>query len=207
MKTKMNLPNRLTVARMLLTPVCVAVIMIRGYEWSALLGALLFFLISLTDMLDGKIARKRGLVTDFGKFLDPLADKTLVLGAYLALIFREAGNDVWLLSLVLLTLITLFREFAVSSVRLITSSKQGIVVAANIYGKLKTVLQIVFVIAFLIEPTVMRLVASLFSSAVPCILYTVPPVATLSAVLCLICTVFSGAVYLKSYWPYISAEK
>ncbi len=207
MKTKMNLPNRLTIARMLLTPLCVAVIMIRGHEWSALVGALIFFLISLTDMLDGKIARKNNLVTDFGKFLDPLADKTLVVGAYLALIFREAENDAWLLPLVLLTLITIFREFAVSSMRLITSSKQGIVVAANIYGKLKTVLQIVFVIAFLIEPTVMKLVAMLFSSSVPSVLFSIPPVTTVSGVLCLICTVFSGIVYIKSYWPHISADR
>lgn len=207
MKTKMNLPNKLTIARMLLTPFCVAVIMIRGHEWSALVGALLFFLISLTDMFDGKIARKNNLVTDFGKFLDPLADKTLVVGAYLALIFRESENEAWLLPLVLLTLITVFREFAVSSMRLITSSKQGIVVAANIYGKLKTVLQIVFVIAFLIEPTVMNLVASIFSATVPCVLFTVPPITTISAVLTLICTVFSGIVYIKSYWPHISADR
>ena len=99
----MNLPNKLTVSRIILTPFCLVFIMLKELSWSAPVGAFFFLLIALTDMLDGKIARKYNLITDFGKFLDPLADKFLVVGSYLALIYRVEGY----LKLALVVLISL----------------------------------------------------------------------------------------------------
>ncbi len=202
-KKGMNLPNKLTVSRIILTPFCVALIMLTDFKWSAPLGALLFLIIALTDMLDGKIARKRNLITDFGKFLDPLADKFLVVGAYLALIYRADG--IHELLIVILTIVTIFREFAVSSMRLIMNSKEKVVIPANIYGKVKTVMQMVFVIAYLIEPVLFDIAKNF--SAVPDILYTIPPVSTISFAGTLIFTVLSGIIYLKAYFPHISADR
>ena len=189
----MNLPNKLTVSRILLTPLCLVFIMLKDLSWSAPLGAFFFLLIALTDMLDGKIARKYNLITDFGKFLDPLADKFLVVGSYLALIYRVAR--------VILTIITVFREFTVSSLRLIVNQKQSIVVPANIYGKVKTVSQMVFVIAFLVEPL---LVSLLGGSG---LLVVFAPISVLAYFVTLIFTLLSGWIYFKSYFPYISSDK
>ncbi len=202
-KKGMNLPNKLTVSRILLTPVCVVFIMLGGYKWTAAVGAFLFLLIALTDMLDGKIARKYNLITDFGKFLDPLADKFLVIGAYLALISRVDGYRE--LALVILTIITVFREFAVSSMRLIMNTKEKVVIPANIYGKLKTVLQMVFVIAFLVEPLLFDIIGLLLP--VPETVYSLPPVSVISYFGCLVFTVVSGVIYLKAYFPHISSDR
>jgi len=197
--SKMNLPNRLTLARIALTPLCVIVIMLKSIPFTDLIGAFLFFVIALTDMLDGKIARKYNLITDFGKFLDPLADKFLVVGTYLALIYRSTGY--FTLALVIMTIVTIFREFAVSSVRLVVNNKANIVVPANYLGKVKTVSQIVFVMSFLIEPTLLKL------PFVPEIVREYPPVTVLSYLVCLVFTLVSGFVYLKTYLPHISADK
>lgn len=199
----MNLPNKLTVSRILLTPLCVVFIMLKDLEWSAAVGAFFFLLIAITDMLDGRIARKHNLITDFGKFLDPLADKFLVVGAYLAMIYRAEGA--WELALVILTLLTVFREFTVSSLRLLMSNKENVVVAANIYGKIKTVTQIVFVIAFLIEPLIFKLF-ELFLP-VPDIIYSFPPVSCAAYAVTTLFTLLSGVIYLKSYFPYISSDR
>lgn len=195
----MNLPNKLTVSRILLTPFCLVFIMLKDFSWSAPLGAFFFLLIALTDMLDGKIARKYNLITDFGKFLDPLADKFLVVGSYLALIYRVEG---WLkLALVILTIVTIFREFTVSSLRLIMNSKEKVVIPANIYGKVKTVSQMVFVIAFLVEPPLVSLLGG--SGAI----VTFPPISVLAYLVTVIFTLLSGWIYFKSYFPYISSDK
>ena len=198
-KKGMNLPNKLTVSRILLTPFCLVFIMLKDFSWSAPLGAFFFLLIALTDMLDGKIARKYNLITDFGKFLDPLADKFLVVGSYLALIYRVEGY--LKLALVILTIVTVFREFTVSSLRLIMSTKESVVIPANIYGKVKTVSQMVFVIAFLVEP----LLVSLFGA--PEVLVTYPPISVLAYLVTVIFTLLSGWIYLKSFLPYISSDK
>ena len=196
----MNLPNRLTLARILLTPVCVAVIMLKTVPFTDLIGAFLFLLIAITDMLDGKIARKYNLITDFGKFLDPLADKFLVVGTYLALIYRSEGF--FTLALIIVTIVTIFREFAVSSVRLVVNSSAKIVIPANYLGKIKTVSQMVFVIAYLVEPTLLKLLPFM-----PEALVKIPPITVASLAVCLVFTVISGIVYLKAYMPYISADK
>lgn len=136
----MNLPNKLTVGRIALVPFFVAALLI-DFPLHHLAALVLFALASVTDMLDGKIARKRGLVTDFGKFADPLADKILVLAALLCFIQNGYCDCV-------AVIIVLFREFTVTSIRLIASAK-GKVIAANIFGKVKTVTQMVAIIAIL----------------------------------------------------------
>ena len=136
----MNLPNKLTLSRIILVPFFVAALLIDfPFHWGAAL--LLFIIASITDMLDGKIARKRGLITDFGKFADPLADKILVISALLCFLQLGLCDSVAII-------IVLFREFTVTSIRLVAASK-GEVVAANIWGKIKTVVQMIAIITIL----------------------------------------------------------
>ena len=133
----MNLPNKLTMLRIILTPVFLAVLYwgFPGADYAALA---IFLIASLTDLLDGKIARKYGLITDFGKFADPLADKMLVTAAMLW--FVENGQmPGWAL------LIVIVREFAVSGLRMVASDK-GRVIAAGWSGKVKTAATMVCVI-------------------------------------------------------------
>ena len=135
----MNLPNKLTCLRMILI-IPFVIFMLAGagegvYKWIALA---IFIIASLTDMLDGQIARKCNLITDFGKFMDPLADKLLVCSAMICLV--ELGRlPAWI------CIIIIAREFAISGFRLIASDK-GVVIAANMWGKTKTVSQMAMVI-------------------------------------------------------------
>jgi len=144
----MNLPNKLTVLRILLVPFFVAAMLI-DFPLNNLVALALFGAASLTDMFDGKIARKRGLITDFGKFADPLADKILVISALLC--FVQLG-----LCDCVAVIIVLFREFVVTSIRLIAAAK-GKVIAANMWGKVKTVTQIVAIVCVLVMQTVLDL--------------------------------------------------
>ena len=144
----MNLPNKLTVARILLVPFFVAALLI-DFPLNNLVALALFGAASLTDMFDGKIARKHGLITDFGKFADPLADKILVISALLC--FVQLG-----LCDCVAVIIVLFREFVVTSIRLIAAAK-GKVIAANMWGKVKTVTQIVAIVCVLVMQTVLDL--------------------------------------------------
>ena len=143
----MNLPNKLTLSRIILTPFFVAAMLI-DFPFHYLVALAIFGIASVTDMLDGKIARKQNLVTNFGKFSDPLADKILVLSTLVC--FVQLG-----LCSSIIVIIVLFREFAVSSIRLLAAT-DGKVVAANIWGKVKTVTQIIaiiliFLLQFIIE--------------------------------------------------------
>ena len=135
----MNLPNKLTLARCILTPIFLALMLIDfPYHYAAAL--LVFAVASLTDYFDGKIARSQNLVTNLGKFLDPLADKALTTAAFLGFLAKLGGAHLcWALFLILA------REFAVTSVRLL-AAKDGVVVAASFAGKLKTVMQMVSII-------------------------------------------------------------
>ena len=137
----MNLPNKLTVGRIILVPLFVAALLI-PFPLHNIAALLIFIAASITDLLDGKIARKHNLITDFGKFADPLADKILVLSALLC--FIQLG---WCDCVAVI--IVLFREFTVTSIRLIAAAK-GEVIAANIWGKVKTVTQMVAIIAILV---------------------------------------------------------
>ena len=157
----MNLPNKLTVGRIILVPLFVAALLI-PFPLHNIAALLIFIAASITDLLDGKIARKHNLITDFGKFADPLADKILVLSALLC--FIQLG---WCDCVAVI--IVLFREFTVTSIRLIAAAK-GEVIAANIWGKVKTVTQMVAIIAILVfrsayEITFMLLPAQIAQSA------------------------------------------
>lgn len=146
----MNLPNKLTLLRILLIPVFMVVLYL-GFPGANYVALLIFIVASFTDLLDGKIARARNLVTDFGKFADPLADKMLVTAAMLW--FVEIGQmPAWAL------LIVICREFAVSGLRMIASDK-GRVIAAGWSGKVKTASTMVcIVLMFLPIPTMLNTV-------------------------------------------------
>ena len=155
---KMNLPNKLTVLRLLLVPFFVVILMVTNAVWASLVGLALFIIAALTDMLDGKIARKNNLVTDFGKFLDPLADKFMVIGAMLVIMYRsmtsDAPNRLFSTLFFWAAMMVIFRELAVTSIRLVASGSKGVVLAANMLGKIKTVTQIICVCACIAEPII-----------------------------------------------------
>lgn len=145
----MNLPNKLTVLRILLVPIMVLIPYLNiqgeflGIPISCIIIDLIFIIASITDKLDGSIARKRNLVTNFGKFLDPIADKILVLAAMVMLVGMDK-LPAWI------PIIVLFREFVVSGYRLIAVEQGGKVIAASIWGKVKTATQMTAIIlAFL----------------------------------------------------------
>ena len=187
----MNLPNVLTVVRIVLTPVFLA-LFISGIPHHFMWGLIVFSVAAFTDFLDGKIARKKGIVTVFGQLADPVADKILTTAALLG--FMQFGLcNVWIIMIVLL------REFTITSFRLVATS-QGIVIPANIYGKLKTVSQMVFSL-------VIMLLAELDSAGV---LGDSFPLGTVSnallsvtAVLCVI----SGVIYVKQSIKIIDFSK
>lgn len=182
----MNLPNKLTVLRVILIPFFVAALMIgfTGHIWVALA---LFAAASVTDWFDGKIARKNNLVTNFGKFLDPLADKMLVMAAlvcFTSLRWCDAAA----------VIIILAREFMVSGLRLVTAN-EGIVVAAGIWGKLKTAFTMVAIVAIMcIEG---------FAGHSDTVFVISEVLVWISALF----TVISGGIYLKTYWSYIDPNE
>ena len=133
----MNLPNKLTLLRIILVPFFI-IAMLVNFPFHYLVAGCIFGIASVTDTLDGKIARSRNLVTDFGKFADPLADKILVLTALVCFLQVGLLGSFGAIPVIIL----LFREFAVSGIRLVAASS-GKVVAANIWGKIKTVSQMV----------------------------------------------------------------
>ena len=140
----MNLPNKLTVLRMIMVPFFVAsMLMTEGWFADKWISLILFCVASLTDMLDGKIARKYNLVTNFGKFMDPLADKLLVCSAMICMI--DSGKlTAWFV------IIVIAREFIISGFRLVASDN-GIVIAASYWGKLKTVSQMAMIILLIAD--------------------------------------------------------
>lgn len=194
----MNLPNKLTVLRLLLVPVIVVVLLLEVSTLTNILGAAIFLITAFTDFLDGKIARKRGLVTDFGKFLDPLADKFMVLSAMMCIMYRSHSNVLLFNIFMWLVMVTVFRELAVASIRLIAAKNANIVVAANMLGKIKTVSQIVCVMAALLEPVLAKIDVLFFFGSYP--------VTIVSSVITLVMTVWSGIVYIATYWKYLDKK-
>ena len=196
----MNTPNKLTLARMIATPIFMATMLI-NFPYHYAVSLVLFALASLTDMIDGKMARKYNLVTDFGKFLDPLADKMLTTSAYLGFMFLySAKGGSYGPQMTTIVFIVLFREFMVSSLRLVTA-KSGLVVAANIWGKLKTVSQMVGLVAALLFYT---LIVDFGLSQIAYICDIIVMVLFwLSAILCVI----SGLIYLNECKDYINSSK
>ena len=188
----MNLPNKLTVLRILLVPVFAifAQIALRGGRAAAyLLAGAVFAAASITDAMDGRIARSRGMVTDFGKFADPLADKILTTAAFIYMLLEGVCAPAVLI-------VVLFREFAVSGLRMIASgSGDGRVIAASMWGKVKTVVQMVSIVFFY------------FGRA---FFPTAPAVDTISAVLCWLCgalTAVSGVKYFVDNRQFVAQMK
>ncbi|MDV4151271.1 CDP-diacylglycerol--glycerol-3-phosphate 3-phosphatidyltransferase [Clostridium sp. AL.422] len=139
----MNLANKLTMLRILLVPLFLIFIAVKNIPYGTFIATFIFIIASLTDQLDGYIARSRNQVTNFGKFMDPLADKLLVTAALISLVELQVV-PAWA------TVIILAREFAVSGLRTIAAS-EGKVIAASMWGKIKTVTQIAAIIALLIQ--------------------------------------------------------
>lgn len=208
---KMNLPNRLTVLRLCLVPVLLIVGMLPNsiipHYVSCFVCAALFIGTAVTDMLDGKIARRDGLITDFGKFLDPVADKFMVIGALFVLLHKF---DDLRTVLIFTLIIVVFRELAVTSMRLVVSTGEGIVIAANSLGKIKTVSQIVAISTTFLEPVVQLVVKwayGLITDTNPVWRTDIVPLTWASIAFSLVMTVWSGINYIKSYWKYLDPEK
>lgn len=193
----MNLPNKLTVFRMFMVPVflflfCVPLPL--SDTALRIIIASVFAVVSLTDMIDGKIARKYNMITDFGKFMDPLADKFLVISACLGIIVKFdyiRPVFVWAAAIVI------FREFAVTSLRMVAANKAGLVIAAAWLGKVKTTTQMICIICVLLEPVILPFkpftewhILSYVTTAVMVVM-----------------TLWSGIDYLIAYKPYIGETK
>ena len=197
----MNTPNKLTVGRIIATPFFM-VTMLFAFPYRYVIALVLFIGASLTDMIDGKMARKHNLVTDFGKFLDPLADKMLTTAAYLGFICVYGDRPAYCWQITAITFIVLFREFAVSSIRLVVVSSGGKVIAANMWGKAKTVSQMLGIIVALtlfaakdIFPVTEKF-GCVFDAIIMVLFW-------ISAVLCII----SGVIYLSGSKEYINSSK
>ena len=196
----MNLPNKLTILRIILVPVIVVVYylstlgIITGeflnipiVNWIIIA---IFSIASYTDHLDGKLARKENKITAFGKFADPLADKILVLAVMLILV--ESGNlPAWI------PIIVLFREFVVSGYRLIAVEKGGKVIAANIWGKLKTVTQMIAIIAAYININNTNIFGEFLKGNLTGLPLLLNIVTTVMFVISTVATIFSGWNYVK----------
>lgn len=152
----MNLPNKLTILRVIMIPFFVAALMVQGgmNQTYRYLAVVIFIAASLTDLLDGKIARKYNLVTNFGKFMDPLADKLLVCSALIC--FIELGQlPAWMV------IIIISREFIISGFRLVASDG-GLVIAASYWGKFKTASQMTAVVLLILNMPFLQILTTAF---------------------------------------------
>ena len=179
----MNLPNKLTVSRVLFIPVIMVLLLVEGIPYRWLLSGICFGLASLTEMLDGRIARSRNLITDFGKLMDPVADKMLVMSTLICFI-QQGICGAWVV------VVILFREFLVTSMRMVAADK-GIVIAANIWGKIKTVTQMIAIIGIFCGQTVYEF--SFIPAWIGDWLMLIAKVVLYAAVAA---TIFSGARYM-----------
>ncbi len=139
----MNLPNKLTILRVILIPFFLVALMVQEIPFGKWIAVVIFCIASLTDALDGHIARKYNLITNFGKFMDPLADKLLVCSAMIALIELDR-IPAWVV------IIIIAREFIISGFRLVASDN-GVVIAAGWWGKVKTVVQMIMIIVLICD--------------------------------------------------------
>lgn len=193
----MNLPNKLTLFRLCMVPVFLIFLCVPlpiGDTALRLITAAIFAIVSLTDMIDGKIARKYNLITDFGKFMDPLADKFLVISAMLGILAKYDDLRpvfVWAAAVVI------FRELAVTSIRLVAAQKSGMVVAASWLGKVKTVTQMTCILSILLEPVIL-----------PFPLFTeMHLLSYITMAAMTVMTLWSGIDYLKTYWKFLDPQK
>lgn len=193
----MNTPNKLTILRVLMIPLFIAAMLLLPFPWSALVGAAIYGLASATDAIDGHLARKNNQVTDFGKFLDPLADKMLVITALVLL--QHFG-----MIPPLFTVIIIARELMVTSIRLIAASSAGKVIAAGWMGKAKTVTQMVATLLLMVEPVIYHWVAP---TSRLLMWFNFAPLGTIFLWVAVILTIVSGVQYLIQNWEFVDYKK
>ena len=190
----MNLANKLTIFRIILVPIMVIIPFlgiqksVQGIAISSLIIDLIFIIASITDKLDGYIARSRNQVTTFGKFLDPLADKILVLAAMIMLV-QMGKLPAWI------PIIVLTREFIVSGYRLIAVEKGGKVIAASKWGKLKTVTQMIAIILAFVD---VNPFGYCFMGVLTGFWFVLNLITSVMMIIQVIATIFSGYEYLKN---------
>lgn len=190
----MNLdtPNKLTIARIIITPLYLALILWQGLAHRFLIATIVFSIAAITDAIDGKLARKNNQITNFGKLLDPIADKVLTTAALLAFMTMGLCN-IWIV------MIVLTREFAIASIRMIAASN-GVVIPANIWGKIKTVSQMTFTIVIMLMCEIDYIIRDVLNSSA---LDKLPEFINLSTVsnsllwITAILTIISGVIYIK----------
>ncbi len=197
----MNLPNKLTMLRLILVPFYVFFLLVPAIPHHYLWALIVFAAAAYTDHLDGKIARKHNMITDFGKFADPLADKIMIFAALACFIQLDLTGAVILI-------ITAAREFAVTSVRLAAAGK-GTVVAANIWGKLKTISQmvavmVVMLLQYLLELNAMEILHFDNTAAVTMWFGIIGEILLWISVFF---TVLSGVIYLVKNFDYIKTAR
>lgn len=189
----MNIPNKLTVIRIVLVPIMVLVSLINipgtimNIPVSYWIMDIIFAIASITDKIDGYLARKNNQVTNFGKFLDPIADKILVVSALIILVGQNK-LPTWI------PIIIIVREFAVSGYRLIAVESKGDVIAANKWGKLKTVTQMIAIVIALLD---VNEFGAIFTQQLDTIPFLINLLSTFFMIICTIATIFSGYEYLK----------
>lgn len=192
---KMNLPNKLTILRVIMVPAFIACMLyIPDTAVRCFVSAGVFAITSLTDMLDGKIARKYNLVTNFGKFMDPLADKFMVFSALITITVKHEKLT-WIM--VWVSCIVFLRELAVTSLRLVCSGAGAGAIAASFFGKAKTVTQITCIIVILIEEA-LRAIFGIET-------YFIASYITIA--LMTFMTVASGIDYFRHYASYINPNE
>ena len=190
----MNLPNKLTIARLIMTPLFLAALLIT-FPHNYLVALVIFALASITDYIDGNLARKYNLITDFGKFLDPLADKMLTTAAFLGFIHLNIGVGItWI------TFIVLIREFLITSLRLVSAGK-GNVIAANMWGKLKTVSQMLAIIIAIGGKYLTTLVTG------ESLAFTLDLITNVMLWISAVLTVISGVIYVIQNKDFIDPKK
>ncbi len=185
---KLNVPNILTIARIFITPIFLAVILMDTLPHRFLIACIIFSIASITDAVDGHLARKNNQITNFGKFLDPIADKILTTSALLAFMSMGLCN-IWIVMLVLT------REFAIASVRMIAAAG-GVVIPANIWGKIKTVSQMTFTILIMLLGEVWEILSNtnkVLFEKLPDLSLVSNGLLWITAIL----TVISGVIYLN----------
>ena len=194
---KMNLPNKLTLLRIILVPAVIAAILI-DFPFHFLVAGILFGVAAITDALDGKIARRDNLITDFGKFADPLADKILVISVMVCFVKLNLCGAIPLI-------IIIFREFAVTSIRLVAAAK-GKVIAANMWGKVKTVTQIIAIVSVFLMQFICEILERTMTDPVALInIYDVfNIIGQVMFWIVAVITVISGVIYLKDNKDVIS---
>lgn len=195
----MNLANKLTMFRVILVPVFLVLMGVEAIPLRFVWALLVFALASITDMLDGKVARKYNMITDFGKFLDPLADKILVAAALICFV-EQGWTYAWVVAVILM------REFAVSGVRLVVaSSEEKKVIPANIWGKLKTAFTMIAIVVILL----IAAAAQIFDTVAISEQWLMAIMITRNVLMYIACalTVISGVIYIRDYWSYIDPKK